>query len=411
MTAPPKSPLLPVAEALRQVLANVAPLETENAAINGAAGRTLADDVHARLTHPPFPASSMDGYAVRASDIASVPVTLTLQGEAAAGRPYDGVLKPKNAVRIFTGAALPDGADCVVIQEDTRANGGQIEILERSSSGDNMRPLGQDFREGARLLQKGKKLNARDVMLAASAGLANLNVIRKPIVAVLATGDELVPPGTPPRSGQIVASNSTALAVLVQSAGGSAQTLGIARDTHESLAEKLAASRDADILITTGGASVGDHDLVRPALENAGAKLDFYKIAMRPGKPMFFGSRPRTNSKTPQRILGLPGNPVSALIGARVFLVPLIASLLGRPETLQTVRATLAAPLKANGPRDHYMRAKLDQTTIPPRVTAFPNQDSALTSVFAAADCLVVIPAHSAPLAAGATVAVLPLDF
>lgn len=411
MSAPPKSPLLSVAEALRQVLADAAPMEAENVALNAAAGRTLSDNVAAKLTHPPFNASSMDGYAVRAADILATPVTLEVQGEAAAGRPFHDALKPHHAIRIFTGAPVPESADCVVLQEDTRREGARVTILETARAGRNVRPAAQDFREGQTILTKGRRLTARDILLAASAGHANLNVIRKPVVALLATGNELVPPGTPPRSGQIVSSNSIALAVLVETAGGKAETLGIARDTLESLAQKLAAARDADILITTGGASVGDHDLVRPALEHAGAKLEFYKIAMRPGKPMFFGSRPRAQGLTPQRILGLAGNPVAALIGARVFLVPLLARMQGRTATAETITATLAEPLEANGPREHYMRATLDMSVMPPRVTALPNQDSALTSLFAAADSLIVLPVHSPALPAGAAVSVLRLDF
>ena len=410
------TPLIPVADALARVLDGVTPSDPESVRLGDALGRTLAAPLKAKLTHPPFDASSMDGYAVRAADITSPPTTLALLGVSAAGRPFAGKLDAGHAIRIFTGAPVPDGADAVVIQEDTRADGTEnggtaITILAPANRGDNIRCRGQDFAEGQTVLRRGRRLGPREILMCATSGHANIPVIRKPTVAILATGDELVEPGTALAPGQITSSNSYGLAALITAAGGHAQILGIARDTHASLAEKFAACANADILVTTGGASVGDHDLVRPALEAAGAKLDFYKIAMRPGKPTVFGTRPRSNQKTPQRILGLPGNPLSAMIGARVFLIPLIAALLGRPEALRTVPATLAAPLPPNGPRDHYMRATLDTSTIPPRATPLPNQDSSLVSGLTQADCLLVVPANAPAQAPGSTVAILPLDF
>jgi molybdopterin molybdotransferase len=242
-------------------------------------------------------------------------------------------------------------------------------------------------------------------LLAASSGHAMLACVRRPRVAILATGDELVEPSDRPTAGQIVSSNSYGLAALIEAAGGEPHIIGIARDTAEDLAQKIADAEGCDILVTTGGASVGDHDLVRPALESAGATLDFYKIAMRPGKPMFFGKRDG------MRILGLPGNPVSAMIGARVFLVPLIAKLLGRPDALHPITASLSAPMAVNGPRDHYMRGRLDVSTNPPRVTPLPNQDSALVAALADANCLIVVAANSPAQPEGASVTVLPLDF
>lgn len=406
-TTPPakSSSMLSVGEALEHVLADATTLGPEQVALAEAHGRTLAHDLAAALTNPPFDSSSMDGYAVRAGDLAQAPAKLKLAGESAAGWPYAGSVRPGECVRIFTGAPMPDGADTVVIQEDVTAQGGGIGFGTATEKGANVRPRGQDFHEGDIVLGKGERLNARHVLLAASAGHAMLACVRRPVVAILATGDELVEPSDLPKAGQIVASNSYGLAALIGAAGGEARHIGIARDDKDDLAQKFAEAKGADILITTGGASVGDHDLVRPALEAQGATLAFYKIAMRPGKPMFFGRLGTT------RVLGLPGNPVSALIGARVFLVPLIARLLGRADTLRPVTAVLDAPLPKNGPREHYACAILDTSQAPPRVRPLPDQDSALVATLAKSNALLVIPANAAAQAAGAEAKVLPLDF
>lgn len=400
-----KSPLLPVAEALARVLDGVMPLGPEQTPLTSAHGRTLAHDLAAALTSPPFESSSMDGYAVRASDISKGPVTLKLIGESAAGWPFAGSVKAGEAVRIFTGAPVPDGADTVVIQEDTLAEGARVRINVAGPKGANVRPRGQDFHEGDRVLAKGTRLNARHILLAAGAGHAVLATVKRPLVAILSTGDELVEPSDLPKAGQIVASNSYGLAALVEAAGARVRRLGIARDDPDDLTQKFADAKGADILVTSGGASVGDHDLVRPALEAHGAKLDFYKIAMRPGKPMFFGRMGK------MRVLGLPGNPVSTLIGARVFLVPLIAALLGRADTLAPVTASLGAPLAKNGPRDHYMRAVLEAGEGGPRVAPLPDQDSSLVAALARANALIVNPADAPARPIGASVTVLPLDF
>lgn len=401
--------LMPVADALERILSGVMPLGPEQVGLRFAWGRNLAHSLHAALTNPPFDASSMDGYALRHEDLKKPPSKLRVTGESAAGWPYGGSIARGEAVRIFTGASVPDGADTVVIQENTKSGDGFVSVLEAPSAGENIRRRGQDFHEGDIILARGRCLGARDLLFAATSGHAMLTVIKRPVVAILATGDELVEPSDRPQAGQIVSSNSYGLAAMVEAAGGAPKLLGIAQDNADDLAAKLRDAESADILVTTGGASVGDHDLVRPALEAAGATLQFHKIAMRPGKPMFYGTR--TGPHGIQRILGLPGNPVSAMIGARVFLTPLIGALLGRSDNLPTFKADLAVALGANGPRDHYMRAVLDDSTSPPRATPLPNQDSALVSALVEANCLIVVPADAIAQPAGAPVTVMRLDF
>jgi molybdopterin molybdotransferase len=400
--------LLPVADALKRVLDTATTLRSERIGLRQAFGRTLAEPIAAQIDNPPFDASAMDGYAVRSADVAALPVTLTLIGEAGAGRPFAGALEHGTCVRIFTGAPVPGGADAVVIQENTSASGPAVTVREPVNAGANIRPRGQDFTQGALLIDRGKRLTARDLLLAAAGGYATLPVVRKPVVAVLSTGDELVEPGSPLAPGQIWASNAFGLAAMIEAAGGEARVLGVARDSLDSLSSAISATKGADILLTIGGASVGDRDLVRPALEKSGARLDFYKIAMRPGKPLFFGSRVAGGSE--QHCLGLPGNPVSALICARVFLVPLIGRLLGREVPFETTEAVLAEPIGANGPRDHYMRAMLDTRSSPPVVTPFTNQDSGLITALQRANCLVVVPANAPEQPRGAAVTVLTLD-
>ena len=401
--------LMPVAEALETVLSGVMTLGPEQAGIRFALGRTLAQNLSAAVTHPPFDASAMDGYAVRAIDCTAPSVRLKLAGESAAGWPYGGTVRPGEAIRIFTGASLPDGADAIVIQEDTKSDGVHVELKDLPKKGDNIRFRGQDFHEGDVVLKRGQMLNARDILLAAASGHAMLALTRRPIVAILATGDELVEPSDRPTAGQIIASNSYGIAALVEAAGGTAKLLGIAMDTASDLASKIKEAEGADILVTIGGASVGDHDLVRPALEASGAHLQFYKIAMRPGKPTFFGTRSSPSGL--QRILGLPGNPLSAMISARLFLVPLIAKMLGRSTQPQTLTAELTAPIGKNGIRDHYMRATLDSSSTPLRITPLSNQDSSLVTILAVANALIIVPANSDALPAGSRVNVMPLDF
>jgi len=399
--------LLPVDEALKRILDGVTPLPGERVDLLAAAGRVLASDVIARLTQPPFNASAMDGYAVRAEDTASVPAELTVIGEASAGGPFDGSVGLRQAVRIFTGGSVPAGADAVVIQEDTERGGARLTVKEAAKPGANIRRAGSDFRGGENLLHAGRLLDASTITLAATGGHAELEVRRRPRVAILATGDELVEPGMEPHPGQIISSNPYGLAALVRAFGGEPSLLGIAGDTMDDLETKLTQAGDVDVLVTIGGASVGDRDLVKPALEARGMALDFWKVAMRPGKPMLFG---RLDTG---RVLGLPGNPLSCLITARIFLVPLLFALQGRTDNpLKERAAVLGADIDANGPRQHYMRAHLEPVgEALPRAIALASQDSAHISALAGADALIVRPPCAPATKAGEIVRVLPLDF
>lgn len=399
--------LLAVDEALARILAAAHSVGAEDVPLTAARARVLSGDVVARLTQPPFNASAMDGYAVRASDVASLPAQVRLIGESAAGHAFAGSIGPGEAVRIFTGAPVPQGADAIVIQENVRAEGSVIEVVEGRPDPEHIRRRGGDFAQGDIVLKAGQRLTSRDILLAAATGHASLWCARQPRVALLATGDELVPPGETPRHDQIISSNSYGLAAMLAAFGAEPLLLGIARDTLASLDEKIDQSADADLLITIGGASVGDHDLVIPALKAAGMTLDFWKIAMRPGKPMIFGRRGR------QIVLGLPGNPVSSMICARVFAVPLIARMLGQPEASQAALCLpLMQPLEANGPRTHYMRACREVTREGGvAVRPITSQDSSLIAPLARADCLIVRPPGAAALPAGAIVDTLSLDF
>lgn len=397
--------LLSVEDALARVLAGLAPLEAERVPIENAHGRVLAEDLAARLTQPPFDASAMDGYAVRSADVASLPVTLRVVGVAAAGAGFKQRLGEGEAVRIFTGAPVPQGADTVVIQENTEEADGLVRILE-AEPGRHIRPRGQDFHEGEMLLPAGTRLGPRALMLAAAMNHTELLVRRKPKVAILATGDEVVPPGFELGSDQIVSSVPYGLAAVIEAEGGEAMRLGIAKDDAESLVTLARSGSAADILITVGGASVGERDLVARALASEGLRLDFAKIAMRPGKPLLYG---RLGT---QRLLGFAGNPVSAFISAHVFLRPMLRRLLGRVERNRPLpEAVAGAALPANGERQHYMRAvsewREDGTRI---VTPLASQDSALSADLARADCLIVREPRAPELPRGGRVRVIPLE-
>jgi molybdopterin molybdotransferase len=397
----PMSAMISVEEALKRVLASAeTPLEEEKVALPAAYGRVLAHDLKALRTQPPFPNSAMDGYAIRSADTASAPATLRLVGESAAGRAFEGAVGPGEAVRIFTGAPMPDGADTIVIQEDVSREGDQIRLSTTVPAGDNLRPAGMDFQSGQTLITAGCRLGPRDVALAAAANHTGLNVRRRARVAILATGDELVSPGGELGPAQIVASNNFAVAGLVEAYGGVAIDLGIAIDELKATQAAIAQAHDAkaDVLVTLGGASVGDYDLVQKALVSSGMELGFWRIAMRPGKPLMHGNL------GPMRVLGLPGNPTSSMVCSILFLRPLLRALHGEPGpgADPSRPGRLAVDLPANGARQDYMRTSLsrdaDGILIATPATA---QDSSLVKTMARADGLVVRPPHAEPAKAG----------
>jgi molybdopterin molybdotransferase len=398
--------LIPVADALSAVLAGVNALSEESVALDTAHHRVLARDLPALRTQPPQAMSAMDGFAVRAADVATLPARLKVVGSVAAGWPIGRTLSAGEAIRIFTGGVVPEGADAVVIQENTAIEGDTV-IVQQNSTGDNIRPAGVDFRSGEVLLRAGSRLTDRDLSLAAGMNYATLPVRRRPVVAMLATGDELVMPGTTPGPGQIVYSNGYALRALAHDEGADIIDLGIAVDTVESTAEGIRRARaaGADILVTTGGASAGDHDMVKRALEAEGVDLAFWKIAMRPGKPMMHG---RIDA---MRVIGLPGNPVSSYVCAFLFMVPLIRALLGRVAVQhQRESALLGRDVRPNDAREDYLRARLE-TGPDGQSLAVPVslQDSSLLGNLAAAQALVIRPPFAPAAAAGSPCVILKL--
>lgn len=390
--------MIPVAEAQQRLLDLVAPLEPEEVPLEQASGRVLARPVAARRDQPPFAASSMDGYAIKSAE-AQIHAQFRVIGEAAAGRGFDGRVGAGQAVRIFTGAPVPEGADFVVIQEDTTRSGAMMTITDEPGDKPNIRPAGADFAAGTRI-EPPRLLGPQDVALMAAMNVPHVPVTRRPVVALISTGDELVMPGEEPGPDQIIASNTFGLKAMIEAMGCAARLLPIARDTEASLRTAFALAEGADLVVTIGGASVGDHDLVGVVAEALGMERAFYKVAMRPGKPLMAGRM------GPAAMIGLPGNPVSAMVCGHVFLAPVLRRMLGLAEILpRTGRARLGAPLAQNGPRAHYMRGVIEDGA----VAAFDRQDSALLSVLAQSNALLVRPPHDPARAAGEEVDYMPL--
>jgi molybdopterin molybdotransferase len=400
--------LMPVAEALARVLAYAEPLAQEPAPLAEAHGRVLASDLAALRTQPPADVSAMDGYAVRAADVASVPARLRLVGEVAAGHPFEGTVAAGEAARIFTGGVVPPGADTIVIQENTAREGDIVIVTTAAGSGKHVRLAGLDFARGAVLLAKGRRLTDRDLALAAAMNHPTVPVYRRPRLAVLATGDELVMPGATPGFGEIVYSNGYATMALARREGCEVVDLGIVPDRLAETAAAVRRARDlgADVLVTSGGASVGDYDLVQKALAAEGLALSFWKVALRPGRPMMHG---RLGA---MHVLGLPGNPVSAYVCAVLFLIPLIRRLAGRSDVEPAPEAALlGCDLAANDERADYMRATLAAGTEGlPVATPAPLQDSSMLTPLAGADCLLIRAPHAPAAKAGSRCTILKLE-
>ena len=397
--------MISVEEARERILAALKPTPAEIVALADAWGRVTAEPVIARLTQPPADDSAMDGYALRAAD-GALGATLTLIGSAPAGHPFAGSVGPGDIVRLFTGSVVPAGADAILLQEDATAEGNRVRVNEAVKAGRHIRRAGQDFATGDAVVPAARRISARDVGLAAAANHPWVAVHRRPRVAVLATGDEIAMPGEPIPTGGIVSSNSHALAALVRATGGEPVVLPVARDTREAIAAVADATLGMDMLVTTGGASVGEHDLVIEALKSRGMQLDFWQIAMRPGKPLLFGRL------GPVAVLGLPGNPVSAMVCAILFLLPALHRLSGLPAAPPPVSQAIAgAALNANDPRADHLRATIS-TDAAGRVIATPFgvQDSAMLRRLALADALILRAPHAPAVPEGTEVPVIRLD-
>ena len=399
--------MITVDEALARCFALVATLAPEPVPLRQAAGRVLLQPVAARLTQPPFDASAMDGYAL--GRVAGPGDRFAVIGEAGAGHGFAGALAPDQATRIFTGAPLPSGAKTIAIQEDVTADGPHITVNTATRPGDNIRKRGQDFALGD-ALSAPRRLRANDLALLAAMNIPDVSVARRPVVAIIATGDELVMPGEDPGPDQIVASNLFALEAMARAEGAEVRLLPIARDNEDALRQVFALAEGADLIVTIGGASVGDHDLVGKVAADMGLERAFWKIAMRPGKPLMAGRLGKAV------MLGLPGNPVSAIVCGHLFLLPMLRAMQGLPATpAPTARAVLAEDVGPAGPRVHYMRAKLVPTNrlAPneglPMIAPFPSQDSALLRILTEADALLVRPSGDGPRRAGEMVDYLPL--
>lgn len=390
--------MITVAQALDYLFDLVTPLEIEEVPLRQAAGRVLARDGIARRTQPPFDASSMDGYAMRRAEV-EPDAMFKVVGEAAAGHSFQGTLGPGQCARIFTGAPMPQEADFVVIQEDVTRRGDLITLNRDMDTKDNVRPAGGDFKIGAKI-EAPRRLGAPDVALLAAMNISEVPVTRRPVVAIMATGDELVMPGETPGPDQIIASNAFGLAAQLEAVGAQTRMIPIARDTPASLKMAFALAGDADLIVTIGGASVGDHDLVAPVAAELGMEQSFYKVAMRPGKPLMAG---RLNGVP---MIGLPGNPVSALVCGLIFVIPVVRAMLGLPAgPAPRAETQLVAPLPKNGPREHYMRATVSSEGL----RAFDRQDSSLLTVLAHSNALVVRAPHDPTREIGESVSYLPL--
>jgi molybdopterin molybdotransferase len=399
--------LLSVEDALARLIGGAPRIsQTETIDLFDANDRVLAEPVSASLTQPPFDNSAMDGYALRAEDAAALGTRLTVIGESAAGRRFAGTVGKGQAVRIFTGAPMPEGADAVLLQEDaTRLDGGAIETNFVVTEGRHVRPRGQDFLEGEVVLNAGEIMDAGRLVVAAAMNRPQVPVYRKPLVAVIATGDELVPAGTTPGPDQIVASSIYGVAALAKAAGADVLYLGIVGDDKGQIERAVAKAQEAraDIVVTLGGASVGDHDLVQPVLRSIGMELDFWKIAMRPGKPLMVGSLGGT------RVVGLPGNPVSSMVCSLLFLEPLIAHMAHLPTPRRRAKAVTVAALAQNDHRQDYLRARLSRRDGVLEAHSFGKQDSSQMKIFARADCLIVRAPNAGALPAGAECDILTL--
>ncbi|WP_426238362.1 gephyrin-like molybdotransferase Glp [Pararhizobium sp. DWP1-1-3] len=400
--------LLPVSDALDRLLAISAPITgSDMIGLHEAMGRVLATDVAALVTHPAFDNSAMDGYAGRHEDFAKVGTELVVIGESAAGRGFSGHVGPGQVVRIFTGAPVPAGADTVLIQEDADTlPDGRIRTNFAPAQGRHIRPKGQDFAIGDIVLRQGEMLDAGRLTVAAAMNHPHLPVFKRPKVAILATGDELLPPGSVPGPDQIIASNTYGVAAIARDNGAEVIDLGIVRDDKALIAATVAKAQaaGADVLVTLGGASVGDHDLVQPALVESGMVLDFWQIAMRPGKPLMVGT---LDGMT---VLGLPGNPVSSLVCALLFLEPLLRHLGSLPPRDRSGQAKTVTALPANDKRQDYVRARLTRGADGVlRAETFLRQDSSMMQVFAQSDCMIIRPPHASAVDAGAVCDVMIL--
>ena len=399
--------LLSIAEALARVLEHAAPLQAEEVPLSDAAGLVLAYPLKARRTQPPADVSAMDGYAVRAADVASAPARLKIIGEIAAGQPFAQRVGPGEAARIFTGGVVPAGADTIVIQEHTKCEGDHVAVAKPSPKRRHIRVRGLDFTAGDALLAAGHRLTARDLALAAGMNHPLVPVHRRPKIALFATGDELVPPGTEPAPGQIVSSNNYAIGALARAEGADVADLGIVADRLDDTIAAVRRAREGgpDVLVTSGGASVGDYDLVQKAFTAEGMTLSFWRLALRPGRPLMYGRLGATH------VLGVPGNPVSAFVCGFLFLVPLIRCLAGRSDLTRPAElALLGCDLPENDERADYLRATLAGSPQGPVATPFPIQDSSMMAPLAKADCLVIREPFEPATKAGSRCAIVKFE-